>query len=685
MTIRGRTIVIGAATLLANAVLGSGMVVWLARHGEVSLGAVVPVALAVALALAAVALLALEPSVLEPLRRLTREVSRVAASRDPSARVPAGGADELGVLAAEINRMLTALEAAQGERDRAQRELNLFEERCRAVLERDKERLEERVGERTAELEATVAVLEAEIADRQRAEDVATRAEEALRRSERYYRGLFEGAHDAILVLEPETGTVLDVNVGAAALYGAPPSELVGHPVAELCRDPEVDLRWLRESAGRSSLLSFETVHRRRDGAEVALEVNSSRVEHGGRPAVLTLCRDVTERRSLEDRLRQAEKLEAVGRLAAGVAHDFNNLLMVVMGSAELALWRLEEGSRARREVETIRDAAMRGRELTRSLLGYSRRQLLERQDLDLRAVAEGMLPMLRRVLPESITVALEAPGHQLVVNADRGQLEQVLMNLCVNARDAMPHGGVLAVAVDRAEVGPEFLAGRPWARVGTYGRLRVRDSGSGMTPAVLARVFEPFFTTKAAGAGTGMGLAMVYGIVKQHGGMVDISSAPGVGTTVDVYLPVSIDEVEVTSSGLRPAPGSLALGRGERILLVEDQPELRPVVARILGDLGYAVTAAGDGLEAAAVIAAEPSPFDLVIADLVMPHMGGLELHGRLSARGRSPRFLFTSGYHEVAAAGGLPTGPRVGFIPKPYDLVALSATIRSLLEPPA
>ena len=506
------------------------------------------------------------------------------------------------------------------------------------------------------------------------------RTEDEIRSSERYYRGLFDGAHDAILVFDPDTEEVLDANAAACEMYQVPRGELVGMSLEEISRDIQGGKDRIRETLGSRSMQRFETVQVRRDGSEVHLEVSASVVDYHGRRAILSINRDIAERRALEDRLRQAEKMEAVGQLAAGVAHDFNNLLAIILGTTELSLRRSEASVEDGREIETIRDAALRGRDLTQSLLGFSRQQILHRRNLNLGSVVKALLPILHGALPSNIAVRLT--DRPAIVFADQGQVEQILVNLTVNARDAMPDGGELEIAVEPVLVTDEFLESRPWAKPGRYGRLRVRDSGIGMDEAVLARALEPFFSTKGPG-GTGLGLASVYGIAKQHGGMVTISSRPGSGTVVDVYLPEG--EGSAVASEPRPATAEPPRGHGERVLLAEDEPVLRLLFSAFVRELGYEAVAVANGKEALDAMLEAGEPFALVVTDLTMPHMGGIELYHQAQARGLGAGFVFTSGHSEDAISGGLPTGPRVGFLRKPYDMASLGTTLRAILDKPA
>ncbi len=381
---------------------------------------------------------------------------------------------------------------------------------------------------------------------------------------------------------------------------------------------------------------------------------------------------DQTAQRDLELQLRQSQKMEAVGQLAGGVAHDFNNLLTAILGSTELLQRRLNGSPWAESELATIHRACERAAELTQGLLAYARRQVLATSDLDLNEVIEQALPLLRRVIPENIEIAFR-PGHEPgLVRGDSGQLTQIVFNLCVNARDAMPDGGLITISTSRTTWSEE-LAGSP-QRVA----LTVADSGQGIPPDDLPHVFEPFFTTKALGHGTGMGLSVVYGIVQQHGGTIRLDSRIGHGTTVTILLPAGdgVPAAPPATVARESRPG------GETVLIVEDEAEVRSILAQILGGLGYAVRQAADGQEALQVITEPGVGIDLVITDVVMPNLGGKELFHAVRDLGLTPAFLFSSGYAEPLLHEGLAEGEHVAFIPKPYGIDALAAKVREVLD---
>jgi CheY-like chemotaxis protein len=382
----------------------------------------------------------------------------------------------------------------------------------------------------------------------------------------------------------------------------------------------------------------------------------------------------VTTRRSLEAQLRQAQKLEAIGSLAAGVAHDFNNVLTAIRGSSDL-IRRTAAEEPVRERAREIDVAAEHATGLTRQLLAFGRQQVLQPRPTDLNAVVEGTLELLERVIGEQITIVRSLGERVSAILIDPGQLQQVILNLAINARDAMPDGGTLVVRTEEATLDEAYAASVD-VPPGRYVVLELTDSGAGIPPETLAHVFEPFFTTKPDG--TGLGLATVFGIVKQSGGHVSAYSEAGFGTTFRVYLPPSSAAVEHAPAARTPAA---TLEGDETILLVEDTPMLRPIVAEMLRAYGYTVLEAGDGMDALAVAEAHDGAIDLVLTDVVMPRMNGRQLSERLLAANPALRVLFTSGYPADTVIRSGIAEARVAFIQKPYVGDELLAAIRGTL----
>jgi PAS domain S-box-containing protein len=399
----------------------------------------------------------------------------------------------------------------------------------------------------------------------------------------------------------------------------------------------------------------------------------------GAIQGVIGVALDITERERLTDQLRQSQKMQAVGELAGGVAHDFNNLLMVVKGHSQLLLERMPEASPLRLSVEQVEKAADRAAALTRQLLAFSRKQVLQPRVMDLNDTVGGMIRMFSRVIGENIQMAFVPGGKLGRVKADPGQIEQVLLNLVVNARDAMPGGGRLTIETSNVELDRGYSATHTSFEPGIYVMLTVTDTGCGMDAQTQARMFEPFFTTKGPGKGTGLGLATVYGVVKQSGGYIYVYSEVGRGSTFKIYLPQVTAQLDVLS----PDTDKRRSSRGsETILFVEDEQSVRELVRDFLVGAGYCVLEASDGVQGLKVAAAHPGPIHMLITDVVMPHLSGPQLAAKLSAERAGLKTLFISGYTDdtVFRHGVLEGG--VAFLQKPFNLKALALKIREVLS---
>ncbi len=493
--------------------------------------------------------------------------------------------------------------------------------------------------------------------------------EEALRASEKTYRLLFEESPSPMLVYEAATLRVLAVNEAAVALYGHTRAEFREMTIRDI-RRPE-DVPKLEENLrklGTNRPYEGEWVHRRKNGTDFSVEVSTHSLRFEGREAVLVMLQDLTAKHKRETQMAQAARMEAVGRLAGGVAHDLNNLLTIIQGYGQLLSKKLARGEAPGTELEEVRYAAQRANALTQQLLAFSRRQVLRPKVLDLNAVVGAMDPLLRRATGEHIELAAALDPRGGRVKVDPGQLDQVILNLVLNARDAMPGGGRLTIATGRDEGG---IAPGSWAT------LEVSDTGTGMDAATLPHIFEPFFTTKE-GRGTGLGLSTVYGIVQQSGGHIRVSSEPGHGSCFRIWLPRSEEEAsqaEAASSAL-PRRGS------ETILVVEDEPRVRALTVRVLRDIGYTVIEAEDAEQAARVAESDARPIDLLLTDVVMPRLSGPEVARRFSTARPGARVLFTSGYVD-RGSGALPEGAQ--FLPKPFTDDLLARRIREILDAPA
>jgi len=432
-------------------------------------------------------------------------------------------------------------------------------------------------------------------------------------------------------------------------------------------------------SNGNTPLLSFRFRHR--DGSYRVLEgVGNNLLADPVVAAIVFNSRDITERKRLEEQFLQAQKVQAIGQLAAGVAHDFNNILTAILGYSDMLLMMVKPGDPQQGHAAGIKQAAIRAAALTRQLLAFGRKQILQPVVLDLNNSIAEMDKMLRRLLGADVNL-ITLPHQKLGrVKADPGQVEQVILNLAINARDAMPKGGKLTLQTDNVTLDAEYARQRPEVQAGDYVMLAVSDNGTGMTPEVRARLFEPFFTTKEMGKGTGLGLATCHGIIKQSGGHIAVYSELGQGTTFKVYLPRVTEQLTAVTE--TDQSGDLPRGV-ETILLVDDEPMVRELGASMLGKLGYTVLTANNGRQALNLIHADRArQIDLLVTDVIMPEMGGRDLADFMRWVSPETRVIFCSGYTEDVASLQGTTGTAVTFVPKPYALATLARKVRALLD---
>ena len=478
------------------------------------------------------------------------------------------------------------------------------------------------------------------------------RAEQELRQSEEKYRELFENATYGIFRSRLD-GALLDVNPALVAMLGYSSKEelLTRNLSRDIYEDP-ADRRSILDSYGPSGRVSgCEVNWKRKDGKIIVVRISGGafRRQDGSFSHFEVIVEDITGRRSLEAQFRQAQKMEAVGLLAGGISHDYNNLLGVILGNADLLLETTPTGVQ-QHYAEQIKKATRRAAELTRQLLAFSRKQILYPVILDLNAVVRDVGKILQRLIGEDVQIVTDLETSLDSTRADRGQIEQILMNLATNARDAMPNGGKFTIRTGNAELGPDDVALHPYAKLGRYVRLSVNDTGVGMTDAIRHRVFEPFFTTKAEGRGTGLGLATVYGIVKQSTGYIWVSSAPGAGATFDIYLPRVDEKAPPLVTGLEERS---EYPRGtETILLLEDEESLRQVTCECLTTNGYNVLQAGRGNHAIDVAEQYKGPIALIVSDVVLPDMSGPSVATKVRALHPEAKVLYVSGYAEVPVA---------------------------------
>jgi len=500
-------------------------------------------------------------------------------------------------------------------------------------------------------------------------------ARDLLKQKDLKFRLLFENNPLPMWVFDKESLRFLEANHAAVAHYGYTHDEFLSMTVADI-RPPE-DLPRLKDSVERASGLaaSGQWRHRLKDGRLIDVEVTSHTISYGGRSAVLSVLQDITQRKQLEEQLRQSAKMEAVGMLAGGIAHDFNNLLTIINGYSHILLSTLSQDDPNRSSVEQIMKAGERAATLTRQLLTYSRRQVPQLHLLDLNELLSGMEPMLRRLIGEDVELRFVPASPIGQVSADPGQIEQVVMNLAVNARDAMPDGGVLTIETGTANF-DTYSAPQGSVPPGRYVALVVRDEGRGMSQETRRRLFEPFFTTKGQGHGTGLGLTIVFGIVKQSGGGIEVESELGRGTAVKVYLP-RVDEPALSEA---EAPHSKTARGSETILLVEDEEQVRNIVRETLRREGYKVLDAASAPDARRIAGAHKGPIHLLIADVVMPREGGRDLAVSLLARRPAMKVLFMSGYTGQTVERLDDT--KCAFIQKPFTPAVLSSKVREILE---
>jgi two-component system cell cycle sensor histidine kinase/response regulator CckA len=509
--------------------------------------------------------------------------------------------------------------------------------------------------------------------------DVTEREEaaQALRESEERFRLIAEHAHDLIGLLDA-AGHYRYASPSFESILGYPTGSLLGTTATELIHRHD----WPEGSTwGGRNLCEMRL--RKADGDWLWVESLSYEIAGPGETQFALIARDISERKRaeagkqrLEDELRQAQKMEAVGLLAGGIAHDFNNLLTVISGYTEILLRRLGREGEGTTEIAEDSTAAARAARLTRQLLAYSRKQILELRALDLTDLVTETHTMLARVIGENIEFSTTLAENLGSICADDGQIEQIVMNLVVNARDAMPEVGKLLLETSNVTV-TDVSPHKGPAAPGDYVVLAITDTGEGMDPATISRIFEPFFTTKEQGAGTGLGLSTVYGIVKQSGGHIDVESEPGLGTRFRLYFPQVAEEAVAFSP--KPPDERLLMG-SETILLVEDEEALRDLGKEMLETYEYKVLLARDGAAALALAEKHPHPIDLLMTDILMPRMGGIELAKRLSTLRPEMKILYTSGYND--SGGSLVRVPGARYLQKPYAMEELARTVRELLD---
>jgi len=620
-----------------------------------------------------------------PIQLLAGASSKVATEKNYSIRVDKHANDELGQLVDDFNHMLAQIES----RDKALRE-------AQAELER-------RVAERTRELFGANQQLHLEVNNHKRAreesdalrdrlqlayenlkQEAAQRSamQERLKSSEERFSKAFSASPVALAILTRQSQGFVDVNDRFAQLVGQERSAFLRRALFSLplWSVPETRARIEQLLTNGQPLRNWECQIKGPDGKSRHALLSAEAFHIGTEPCVLLMTEDVSDRVNLEGQLRQSQKMEAIGQLAAGVAHDFNNLLTVIQGYTQLLLAVQQPGGMGREALEKIIGATQRAAGLTSQLLTFSRKQVAQPKAVDLNKVVTNVTGMLRPLLGENIRLNLRPAATLPAIMADAAMLEQVLVNLAVNARDAMPKGGDLIVSTFTAEIDESYLKCRAQASAGAFVCLQVSDSGMGMDAATMERIFEPFFTTKGVGKGTGLGLATVYGIVKQHRGWVEVASQIGMGTTFKVFIPAVKSSAQHTDFIQNP---ETVRGGNETILVVEDEPALRELVTKVLRTYGYQVLEAAHGKDAIRVwrdTAIKPS---LLLTDMMMPEgMTGWELAAKIRTESPDVKVLFTSGYSPEIFGTDVQFDARSNFLPKPYHPRLLARTVRSCLD---
>jgi PAS domain S-box-containing protein len=507
------------------------------------------------------------------------------------------------------------------------------------------------------------------------------RSEEERHKSETRYRTLIEQAADGVFSTDAE-GRLTDANGRGCDMLKLDRNAVLGLELADLTepRDRDRVRSLVRDLPPGEAVMSSWHVRRADGGAAFPAEVSIKRLDDGRLQAFV---RDVTERLALEEQLSQSQKMEAVGVLAGGIAHDFNNLLTAIIGHSDFALMRLSPDSKVRTDIEEVSKAAGRAADLTRKLLAFARKQIVEPKLLNMHQLVRGMENMLKRVLGENIELAILSGGEPWRVKADPVQLEQVILNMTINARDAMPHGGVLTIDCRNVYWSGD---GTYDASPGAYATLALKDTGVGMDPDTLSRIFEPFYTTKDRSQGTGLGLAVSYGIVKQAGGYIWATSEPGQGSTFRILLPRATDAempaVHGESLAASPRAEEGPETGGETILLIEDEPMVRDLALEVLSSRSYRVLTAKDGEEALSISRAHPEEIHLTVTDVVLPAMSGKEVARRLRETRPDLRVLFMSGYAEEQVVHRGVVEDDVAFLAKPFTPTALTEKVRLVLE---
>jgi two-component system cell cycle sensor histidine kinase/response regulator CckA len=505
-------------------------------------------------------------------------------------------------------------------------------------------------------------------------------ADEALRESEERFRSIFEQATDGIMIADTETKRLIDANKAICSMLGYSHDEFVGLSIDKI--HPKKDLPFIGESfekqlRGEISLAS-KVPMLRKDGSVFYADINAAHLTLGGRLCLAGIVRDITGHQKLEDQLRQAQKMESIGTLAGGIAHDFNNILTAIIGYGNIALMKMAKDDPQRVYIEHMLDGGERAAQLTKSLLLFSRKQMSERKPVDLNEIIRTVDKFLKRVIGEDVECRTSLVEETLPIFGDAHQLEQVLMNLATNARDAMSTGGIFTITTERVRLDEAFITNHGYGKPGLYGLIIISDTGNGMDAATREHIFEPFYTTKAVGKGTGLGLAIVYGIIKQHEGFINVYSEPGHGTSFKIYLPLISASVKEMIKPVEEHPR----GGTETILLAEDDAAVRTLTTAILEDFGYTVITAVDGQDALNKYKENKDSIKLLLFDIIMPQKTGKEAYDEIRAIRPDIKVLFQSGYAPDLVRQKVLLEDKMPVVFKPVTPMMLLKQVRSVLD---
>jgi PAS domain S-box-containing protein len=508
------------------------------------------------------------------------------------------------------------------------------------------------------------------------------KAQESLRASEEKYRSLFEESKDAVFVSTPE-GKFIDINPAGVELFGyASKEELLNIDIAgDLYVNPEDRKIYGRMLHEKGFVKDYQLEMKRKDGRKVTVLSTSLivRDEKGSVTAYRGMMRDMTEYKKLEEQLMQAQKMEAVGQLAGGVAHDFNNIISAIIGYGYLLQKKMGSDDLLRADVEQILESANRAAEVTHSLLAFSRKQIMNVRPVNINDIILKIERLLSRLIGEDIEVSTVFAVPDPICIADAGQIEQVLLNLATNARDAMPHGGKLTISTELTQLDDGFIRTHGYGKTGGYALITVSDNGMGMKQEEMEKIFEPFYTTKETGKGTGLGLAMVYGIIKQHDGYIIVYSEPGKGTSFRIYLPVARTKSEVLA---KSAVDAVAARGTETILVAEDDDKLRKLSEIVLTQNGYTVILANDGQEAISKFIDNKESIQLLLLDMVMPKKGGKEVYEEIRRIRSDIKVIFSSGYAAERIDPDLLVTENIILLTKPVSPRDLLTRVRGMLD---